>query len=212
MNKEHTTPFEEVIDEIMLEESEPSHEVLMRWIARYPDHREALTRFFATWAVQEASPKEKPVDEALAGQRMVSEAMNLLYKQKAARAAAVSAEKAPRLCDAIKAQAMTEEEFEARCSLDHLIIAKLDRRLIRPASIPRRCLERMAAALGKVIDEVLAIVGGNPIPLHSYKAKERPTVKTEDFIDAVRSSTLSNEAKAEWIEAVAAEDAKKGAS
>jgi hypothetical protein len=50
----------------------------------------------------------------------------------------------------------------------------------------------------------------DPIPLHSYKAKERPTVKTEDFIDAVRSSTLSDEAKAEWIEAVAAEEATKG--
>jgi hypothetical protein len=211
MKKEHKTTLEEVLDEIMMEQSEPSHAVLTRWVARYPQHADALARFFATWAVQEASPKVEVVDEALAGQRMVSQAMNLLYKQKAARTVAAKAEKTLRLCDALKLQAMSEEEFESRSGLDELIVAKLDRRLIRLPSIPVRCFERMAAALKWTIDEVRAMLAGDPIPLRSYKARERPAVKVEDFVDAVRSSNLSAEQKAEWIEAVATEEAKKGA-
>jgi hypothetical protein len=209
MNKEHTTTLEAVLDEIMMTESQPSHEALVRWTTRYPEHRDALARFFATWAVQEVSLKEEPADEALAGQRMVSQAMNVLYQQKAAHAASAEAKKAPRLCDAITALAMSEEEFEARCNLDELIVAKLDRRLIRLPSIPLRCFERIAAALGWMVDEVRAMLGGEPVPLYSHKARDRPVVKLEDFVEAVQSSTLSAEAKAEWIEAVAAEGGKK---
>lgn len=209
MNRDHPTPLEEILDQIMMEESDPSYEVLTRWIARYPEHRDALTRFFATWAVQEATPEKVTVDEALAGQRMVSQAMNLLYQQKAARAAAgAEPEKAPRLCDVLKAQGMSEEEFATRCALDELIVAKLDRRLIRLLSIPARCLKNVAAALGRGLEDVRAMFAGEPIPLHRYKARERPAVKVEDFVDAIRSSNLSADAKAEWIEAVAAENAK----
>ena len=49
------------------------------------------------------------------------------------------------------------------------------------------------------------MVAGEPIPLHSYKAKKQPEVKVEDFADAVRASNLPTDAKAAWLEAVAAE-------
>jgi hypothetical protein len=203
MSEEHT-PLEEVLDQIIMEESEPSHVVLSRWVARYPEYRDELTRFFATWAMQEASSeKVTVVDEALAGQRMVSQAMNLLYKQKVARTSDAEAEKAARLCDVLIAQGVSEEEFAPRCGLDELIVAKLDRRLIRFLSIPLRCFKKIAAALGRSIEEVRAMLAGAPIPLRTYKARERPEVKTEDFVDAVRSSSLSADAKTEWIEAVA---------
>jgi hypothetical protein len=45
-----TSPIAETT--AVLEESEPGDEVGSRWSARYPDHRQALARFFATSAIQ----------------------------------------------------------------------------------------------------------------------------------------------------------------
>lgn len=209
MNKEQYETFEDILDAIMLQEAEPSHQALMRWAARYPEHRDELARFFATWAVQKDEPKEATVDEARVGHRLVSHALNILHRQEAARVRTESAV-AERLSDAITSRGVSEEGFAACCGLDASIVAKLDRRLIRIASIPRKCLERIAAALHCGIEAVRSMLAGDPISLQSYKARGRPAIKVEDFLDAVRASDLSEEAKAEWIQIVAAEAATGG--
>jgi hypothetical protein len=205
MNSEHT-PFEEALDEIMREESEPSYEVLTRWINRYPEHREALSSFFATWAVQERSPKEEPLDEARAGQRMVSQALNLLYQQSAAKAVETKKAhaQAPRLCEIVKSSGFSLEEIGDRCGLDESIMLKLDRRLIRFLSIPFQLFERLSAALSRRVDAIKEMFMGDPIAAGANKAKGKPVIKTEDFLDAVRASDLPVEAKAEWARVVAA--------
>ena len=78
MNKDYNITFEDVLDDIRLEESEPSHESLKKWIAQYPEHREALARFFATWSVQKEQPSRFEIDEARIGNRMVSNALDLM--------------------------------------------------------------------------------------------------------------------------------------
>ena len=45
--------FEDVLDELMLEEPKPDYEALVRWQERYPKYRKELADFFATWSVQE---------------------------------------------------------------------------------------------------------------------------------------------------------------
>lgn len=77
MKNEHTTSLEEILDTILSEEQEPSHDALLRWCKRYPEHSEALTRFFATWAVQKEEHGEPVIDEARIGNLLVSHALHI---------------------------------------------------------------------------------------------------------------------------------------
>jgi len=210
MNSEQHTTLEEVLDEIMRQESVPSHDVLARWSKRYPEHRESLAKFFATWAIQEKLPEGPAIDEARAGQRMASLALNLLYKQNAARSVQAEPVAQLRLCETIKSCGLTEGEFANRCALDESIIVKLDRRRINYASIPQKCFERIAIALNRAIEAVRCMFAGDAIPIGANKAHGKPVIKTEDFLDAVRTSELSEQAKSEWVEIVAAENATGG--
>ena len=73
--------FEDVLDALMLEESTPSYEALLRWSERYPRYRDDLAQFFATWAVQKEKTQKVEIDEESLVQRGVSHAMEILRRQ-----------------------------------------------------------------------------------------------------------------------------------
>lgn len=79
--------LEDILDDIVLQESEPTHEALLRWCSQYPEHREELASFFATWAVQKEPADRPAIDEERVAGRMVSHALNLLYQHAHAPAA-----------------------------------------------------------------------------------------------------------------------------
>jgi hypothetical protein len=54
--------FEEVIDEVMLEETEPTYRALVRWQKLYPKWRDSLAEYFAEWALQKTQAPEDPTD------------------------------------------------------------------------------------------------------------------------------------------------------
>lgn len=214
MNNAPQTPFEDVIDQIMLEESAPDHAVLMRWVERYPEHRDALARFFATWAVQEKSAEKVPVDEDLAGSRMVSKALNILYHQARATAGATAGAVTPkpqRLCQVIKSRGLSEAEVAERCDLDDSLLTKLDLGRINFRSIPRKLFRCLAECLGDTIDAIRALLSGDPVPAGANMSRKKPVITTEDFLDAVRSSDLPDEAKTAWVVAVTEESAEEQA-
>jgi hypothetical protein len=198
--------LEEILDTIMLREPKPTHEALERWVARFPQHADGLAEFFATWAEQVSIPDETAIDEEKISSKIVSQALNIVYGQ----TAAVSADaEVTRLSKAITQRGMTEIEFAAQCNLDGRLVAKLDRRLIRASSVPA-LLVRLVAKVLELRDSVVErLFAAQPIPVHSYKANKQPELKTEDFLDAVRTSGLPPEAKAAWASAVEAE--RKGA-
>ena len=76
--------FEDVLDDLMLEEETPSYEALVRWQDRYPQYRKELADFFATWAIQDAYaqlPDQTHIDEEKIVKRGVEYAMEILRKQ-----------------------------------------------------------------------------------------------------------------------------------
>jgi len=78
--------LEDVLDALMLEEQEPSYAALVRWSKRYPQYRDELTRYFATWSLQRlraADPEPDPVvvDEEKLVARTVSYALDLARQQ-----------------------------------------------------------------------------------------------------------------------------------
>src|SRR5438445_13674997 len=76
--------FEDVLDEMMLEEPKPDYEALVRWQQRYPQYRNELAEFFATWSMQghlaEVLP-EPVIEEEKLVQKGVEYAMEILRKQ-----------------------------------------------------------------------------------------------------------------------------------
>src|SRR5712691_4856489 len=74
--------FEDVLDELMLEEPKPDYAALVRWQQRYPQYRKELAEFFATWSMQEhlAVLPEPVIDEAKLVQKGVEYAMEILRK------------------------------------------------------------------------------------------------------------------------------------
>src|SRR6201982_69468 len=76
--------FEDVLDELMLEEETPGYEALVRWQERYPQYRQELADFFATWGIQEGYaqlPDRTDIDEEKLVKRGVDYAMEILRKQ-----------------------------------------------------------------------------------------------------------------------------------
>jgi PadR family transcriptional regulator PadR len=75
--------LDDVLDELMLEEPEPTDEALARWSKRYPQYRHDLAEFFATWREQRDLPEEaEPViNEERLVQQGVEYAMEIVRKQ-----------------------------------------------------------------------------------------------------------------------------------
>ncbi len=73
--------FEDVLDALMLEEPTPSYATLLRWSERYPQYREALAQFFATWAIQADQPQRVALDEDRLVEKGVSHALEILRRQ-----------------------------------------------------------------------------------------------------------------------------------
>jgi DNA helicase II / ATP-dependent DNA helicase PcrA len=198
--------LEDVLDALMLEEPEPSYEALTRWSERYPEYREALADFFAAWAVQAEMPQEITVDEDRLASLAVSHALDIVHRrEEAARHTPTVADPGLRLIAAARAAGISEEELARRVGLDDTIIAKLDLRRI--VDIPRLCFERLATVLSTAVGRIRPMVTGAALPAAGvrYKAKRTPMPVTEDFITAVRASSLSEETQRFWLEAVAAE-------
>ncbi len=190
--------LDRILDEIMLRESEPTHEALLRWCRQYPELREELATFFATWAIQKEEAERPAIDEDRVASRMVSHALNLLYQR--ARGPAVAAEPSAetRLHRMVKASGVAEDKLMAECNLDETLLAKLDRHLIVFESIPRICIQKLSKALHRAVEEVSRTIKGDPIPLSAYKSKGKPTLRQETFLDAVAASDLSDSDKREW--------------
>jgi hypothetical protein len=78
--------LEDVLDALMLEEQEPSYAALVRWSKRYPQYRDELTRYFATWSLQrlraeDPEPDPVVVDEEKLVARTVDYALDLARRQ-----------------------------------------------------------------------------------------------------------------------------------
>src|SRR5437762_11818138 len=73
--------FEDIVDELMLEEETPGDTALGRWCERYPQHRKALEEFFAVWAVQAELPQRTRIDDKRLAARRGSYAKAILERQ-----------------------------------------------------------------------------------------------------------------------------------
>jgi hypothetical protein len=102
---------------------------------------------------------------------------------------------------ALRAGATLGQLAEA-LGLDGFITAKLDKRLIRRDTIPRRLLQGLADRLATSVEIVMDALDGPPRAatgpaFMAIRSAGRPAV--ESFADAVMASSLTDAAKARWL-------------
>jgi hypothetical protein len=188
--------LDELLDLIVLEEAEPSYVALVRWAERYPEHADAITEFFASWAVQAELPLITSVDQERLANLGVSHALNILHRR---RTAPSPSQSRPRLISTARALGISEDQLAERVLLDTSVLLKLDLR--RLARVPRTCLEQLADALSTVPDQIAEMTSGPPLASGArYKATHKPVPTMEDFADAIRTSSLPDEAKRYWLD------------
>jgi hypothetical protein len=162
-----------------------------------------------------------PVDELrevlreMGGQDVVGDEEKFLLHVRALNQKLVAAESPPMsegagiipaadlgLIGEAKSKGLTNFQLADLSKLSIVLITKLDRRLIRYASIPRRVIEDVAAALQSSFERVSTYLQGGPLrPADAfYSAEDEPTLpEPRDFFDEVRADPSISEDRRERL-------------
>ncbi|MGI8588073.1 MAG: hypothetical protein ACR2M0_10360 [Chloroflexia bacterium] len=166
------------------------------WLRRYPQYAASLIDLAQAYAVEAAAP---PPDAAeIAAVAAI-----------ARRTLAASSLAAPLGLGERAARAGTSlRELAARVGLSSDVIFKIDRRIVRPETVPAALLRELASALGCTAIALRAgLLGGPATAGAMYHAAQPPKPRQQSFAEAIAASAdLSPEARARWLAAAAAPD------
>lgn len=191
-----------------LEVARATRTVLTEFMRRYPHAADALMDFAATASIIENSPdtesgteSERLAEEEEIVRRGMEVAARLLAARRTTATGTGSAMLAGLRREA-EARGMTLQTLASATRLSVQMLVKLDRRLIRFASIPRQAMERLSAELGRSFDAVAAYLQGDAqfasqASFHADAAPQMPD--QQDFFDAIETDlTMSATQKDEW--------------
>lgn len=183
---------ETVLDAFVSSEPEAGTVALQKWIVRYPYYERELTDFAAAWLLMDTLPADPDTEE--------TDEQALIEQGQAVIDAVFPGEEVPLsggerrpfagLMDEASNLGITMHEFASVTGLSPALVAKLDQRLIRAATVPDEVLRRLAETIQRSTEEILSHLRLEPfVPAAmEYKADEVPTVPDQqDFFDAVRS-------------------------
>ena len=192
-----------------LEVAHATRTVLTDFMRRYPQATDALADFAATASIIENSPAPESGTEsegrAEQEETIVRRGMETAAGLLAARHQSLTPEETSPLAGLRKeaeARGLTIQALASATRLTVPMLVKLDRRLIRFASIPRQAIERIGAELGRRFDTVAAYLQGDSqfASQASFRADAAPQMPDQqDFFDAIETDlTMSEKQKDEW--------------
>jgi hypothetical protein len=178
-----------------VEAARAARTVLAEFMRRYPYAANALADLAAISSIIENSPDKEgqPESERLIEEDILRRGMETAARLLAARQASVTpAEAAPLsgLRKEAEARGLTIQTLASATRLSVPLLVKLDRRLIRFASIPRRAIECIGAELGHSFEAVAAYLQGDPqfASQASFRADAAPQMPSQqDFFEAVET-------------------------
>ena len=213
-NQIEQVELDDVLD-AFLATGAPSATALREFIQRYPQFEHELTEFAASWQLSEALPMSPDVqgvsDEMIVerGLRAVDELLSGREFQVEPAGVPVGSVAQPppvrSLLDEARAQGLRPRQFAAAVGMGESLLAKLDRGLIRFASIPREAMESIAEALHRDLASIQSYLEARTpsvAPMAAFKAEQAPEVgQPEDFASAVETdATMSAEQRQRWID------------
>lgn len=191
-----------------IEVARAARAVLTDFMRRYPHAADALADSAAVGSIIENSPDTEGQSESerlTEEEGIVRRGMETAARMFAARkTSATPAEAAPLsgLRKEAEVRAVTIQALASATCLSVPLLVKLDRRLIRFASIPRQAIERIGAELGRSFEAVAAYLKGDPqfASQASFRADAAPQMPgQQDFFEAIETDLTMDEAqKAEW--------------
>jgi hypothetical protein len=212
MTQNEKPTLDDVLNEFVAAYEEPTAEALESWAARYPQYRDELIDFSASWAEQLVlpdAPELSAEEEKLLVDRAMSHVQNVTFKRDQNAAKQSESRSIASLTGEAKRAGMDVQEFAKACGLDVALVSKLNSRQIRPGSIPAGLVSHIARLLGASIDAVGAYLALPPQALagRAYLSRGKPqSGQQQSFADAVRGSSLSDAEKARWLDEAAGLD------
>ncbi len=174
------------------------------YLTRYPDYALELADFIVTYHLTLADvpePDETPAQTLSPG---FARALEAIRAQEAAARAAPGAQATQvpfaSLEDRSFDVGLDPDQLAARVGVTPKIIARLDARAIRAASIPRELFRRLAETLDVSVEALMGFLGASAQAGGAfYYADQAPTSGQDDFLAAIEGSDdLAPARKAEW--------------
>lgn len=218
MSGSRLAELEDVLDALVAADETPGPAALDRWVREYPQFERELVDFMASWTLMNsamspsAGQEERAEQEMEADERLMLRGMSIV--QNLLHEMSHRAETTPRLdslLGAARAAGMSLPDLARAAHLGEAVVRKLDRRLIRFASIPKQAIDAVANAV-RCQAQAVALYLQQPATFAAgahYRADRVPQLaEPEDFIVAVeKDPTMTAEGRRRWRDAVNAEQA-----
>ena len=196
--------LEAILDAYVASNEDPGSS-LNEWIRRYPEYEEELTKFAVSWTLMESlpsAPDSQKIDDSVLILRGMSIVQNLLHNQSRAASPNSSVPFESLIAEA-RTRGLNPRQLAESVCLGDAILGKLDRRLIRYASIPQGAIDELAKVIQRGTASIAAYLQQDPkfATAAEYRSEQAPTLlETEDFFDAVRNDpTISPQHAEYWL-------------
>jgi hypothetical protein len=207
----------DVLMEFLAEYETLGEEALRRYVEKYPElaetlqRRAGLLRMFAKLPETELTAEQ----EQKLDLRAASVVQNLIFevKQQSHETGGPVGEALPdpkvgqvqitSLLDRLTAIGETFQSVAKKLRLSDLIVEKLDKRRIRPESVPRHLYERLAEILSTTFEEIYSYAMRPPLASGGhYKAASAPAVENQpEFSELVKwDPDMSETDKNYWLD------------
>ncbi len=197
--------LEDVLDAFVASDVDPNS-TLDEWIQRYPEYEQELTDFAVSWGLMRSlppAPDAEEVDEDTLVLRGMSIVQNLLHSQ-SIESASESIVPFESLIVEGRTRGLEPRQLAQVAELGVILLRKLDRRLIRYASIPQDAIKNIANAIKRKASSVTFYLQQNPTfaTAMEHRSEQAPVLNApENFFDAVRADpTIRSEHAARWLE------------
>ncbi|HEX9990489.1 MAG TPA: hypothetical protein VGE45_18670 [Chloroflexia bacterium] len=204
--------LDDVLNEYLASTTEPNAATLAEWVRLYPEYKQQLTDLTVNWSLMEwlpAAGKIEPVDEDTLVLRAMSVIQNMQLGQVGSPGGESDDTEAPlqSLFDEGRALGLTPQQLADKVKMNRALMGKLNRRLIRPGSIPHAAIEALAAVVHRPILVVTNFLQRGPrFAPGDHKSAQAPALRLEEFAEAVlNDSSLSEEHRAYWLEILSRE-------
>ena len=205
MNKPNKVDrLEDVLDAFVASDVNPN-EALDEWIRSYPEYEQELTEFAVSWSLMKSlppAPDAEEVNENTLVLRGMSIIQNLLHEQ-SRESASESVVLFESLIAEGRVHGLEPRQLAQATKLGDSLLRKLDRRLIRFASIPQDAINNLSNAIQSAPASVAIYLHQSPtfVAAMEHRSEQVPMLNApEDFFDAVRADpTISREHAAHWL-------------
>jgi hypothetical protein len=201
----------DILIEFLADFEESGEEALRRYVEKYPElaetlqRRAGILRMFSRLPDTELNAEE----EQTLNLRAASVVQNLIFEMRAPADATVSEpagedEKVPfaSLLDRLGSIGETLESVAEKLRLSDVILHKLDKRRMRPETVPRLLYEKLAEILGTTYGEIYSYATLAPTASGGhFKASSTPVVPQQaEFSELVKwDPDMNEEDKNYWL-------------